>query len=38
MDLDPKRRRVKLRTTCSNQRGEVIADGEALILVDDVPA
>ena len=38
IDLDAKRRRVKLRTTCTNQRGEMIADGEALMLVDDVPA
>jgi 3-hydroxybutyryl-CoA dehydratase len=38
IDLDPKRRRVKLRTTCSNQRGETIADGEAVMLVDEVPA
>ena len=38
IDLDAKRRRVKLRTTCSNQRGETIADGEAVMLVDDVPA
>ena len=37
-DLDAKRRRVKLRTTCTNQRGEMIADGEAVMLVDDVHA
>ena len=36
-DLDAKRRRVKLRTTCTNQRGEAIADGEAVMLIDDVP-
>lgn len=38
IELDAKRNRVKLRTTCSNQRDEVIADGEAVMLVDDVPA
>jgi 3-hydroxybutyryl-CoA dehydratase len=38
IDLDARRRRVKLRTTCTNQRGEMIADGEAVMLVDDVPA
>ena len=36
--LDAARRRVKLRTTCWNQRGEQLVDGEALMLVDDVPA
>jgi 3-hydroxybutyryl-CoA dehydratase len=38
IDLDAGRRRVKLRTTCSNQRGEVLADGEAVMLIDEVPA
>jgi 3-hydroxybutyryl-CoA dehydratase len=36
--LDAARRRVRLRTTCTNQRGEPILDGEALMLIDDVPA
>ena len=36
--LDPARRRVRLRTTCSNQRGEPILEGEALMLIDDLPA
>lgn len=38
IDLDAERRRVKLRTTCSNQRGEAIADGEAVMLIDQVPS
>ena len=38
VDLDAKRHRVRLRTTCSNQRGEVIADGEAVMMVDEIPA
>ena len=36
--LDPARRRVRIRTTCSIQRGEPILEGEALMLIDDVPA
>jgi 3-hydroxybutyryl-CoA dehydratase len=36
--LDAARRRVRLRTTCRNQRGEPILEGEALMLIDDVPA
>jgi 3-hydroxybutyryl-CoA dehydratase len=36
--LDAARRRVRLRTTCTNQRGEPILEGEALMLIDDVPA
>ena len=38
MHLDAARKRVKLRTTCTNQRGETVVDGEALMLIDDVPA
>lgn len=36
--LDPARRRVRLRTTCRNQRGEPLVEGEALMMVDEVPA
>ncbi len=34
-----KRRRVRLTTTCRNQRGEVVLDGEATVMVpdDDAP-
>ena len=31
---DPGRRRLTLRTTCTNQRGETVLDGEAVVLVD----
>lgn len=31
---DPDRRRLTLRTTCTNQRGETVLDGEAVVLVD----
>lgn len=30
----PDRRRLTLRTTCTNQRGETVLDGEAVVLVD----
>lgn len=36
--LDPARRRVRLKTTCHNQRGEQVLEGEALMMVDEVPA
>ncbi len=38
IELKPEQHRVRLRTTCTNQRGEVVLDGEALMQVDDVPA
>jgi 3-hydroxybutyryl-CoA dehydratase len=37
VELYPERRRVRLATTCSNQRGQVVVSGEALLIVDDVP-
>ena len=36
VELVPERRRVRLATTCTNQDGEVVLDGEALVLVDEV--
>lgn len=38
IQLEPDQQRVRLRTTCTNQRGEVVVEGEAVMLVDDVPA
>jgi acyl dehydratase len=35
--LYPERRRVRLATTCSNQSGQTVLTGEALLVVDDVP-
>lgn len=32
--FDSDRRRLTLRTTCTNQRGETVLDGEAVVLVD----
>lgn len=37
VELVPAKRRVRLRTTCTNQAGETVVDGEAVMLVDDVP-
>jgi 3-hydroxybutyryl-CoA dehydratase len=37
VELYPERRRVRLATTCSNQQGQVVVSGEALLVVDDVP-
>jgi len=34
--LDAARKRVKLRTTCWNQRGEQLVEGEALMLIDNL--
>ncbi|MDR7418854.1 MAG: MaoC family dehydratase [Armatimonadota bacterium] len=31
---DANRRRLTLKTTCTNQRGETVLDGEAVLLVD----
>ena len=31
---DADRRRLTLKTTCTNQRGETVLDGEAVLLVD----
>ncbi len=31
---DAERRRLTLRTTCANQRGEMVLDGEAVLVVD----
>lgn len=38
IELDPARRRVRLKTTCHNQRGEQVLEGEALMMIDEVPA
>jgi 3-hydroxybutyryl-CoA dehydratase len=37
LELFPAQRRVRIATRCTNQAGEVVLDGEALLLVDDVP-
>ena len=34
-ELLPAKRRVRLTTTCRNQRGEVVIDGEATVMVPD---
>ncbi len=31
---DPQHRRLTLHTTCTNQRGEMVLDGEAVLLVE----
>ncbi len=36
LELVPEKRRVRLATTCTNQRGETVLTGEALLKVDDV--
>ncbi len=33
LELQPERRRARLATTCRNQSGETVLDGEALVLV-----
>jgi 3-hydroxybutyryl-CoA dehydratase len=41
VELIAKRRRVRLATSCRNQRGELVLDGEATVMVPDeepVPA
>jgi 3-hydroxybutyryl-CoA dehydratase len=30
IEIIPERRRMRFRTTCTNQRGELVVDGEAL--------
>jgi 3-hydroxybutyryl-CoA dehydratase len=37
VELLPERRRVRLATICTNQRDQVVVEGEALLVVDDVP-
>jgi len=37
VELFSARRRVRLATTCINQREQVVVEGEALLVVDDVP-
>jgi 3-hydroxybutyryl-CoA dehydratase len=37
VELVPAKRRVRLRTTCTNQNGETVVEGEATMVVDDVP-
>jgi 3-hydroxybutyryl-CoA dehydratase len=34
VDYDAPRRRLRLKTTCVNQRGETVLEGEAVVLVD----
>ena len=36
LELLSAQRRVRIATRCTNQAGEVVLDGEALLLVDDV--
>jgi acyl dehydratase len=33
LDVIPERRRVRLATTCRTQHGDLVVDGEALIMV-----
>ncbi len=35
--LEPARRLARLATTCTNQRGETVLDGEATVLVEEGP-
>ena len=35
LELVPEKRRVKLVTRCTTQRGEMVIDGEALVMVPD---
>lgn len=35
LELVPERRRVRLATICTNQQGDVVLEGEALLKVDD---
>jgi 3-hydroxybutyryl-CoA dehydratase len=35
LELVPEKRRVKLATRCTTQRGEMVIDGEALVMVPD---
>lgn len=35
LELVPEKRRVKLGTRCTNQQGETVIEGEALVLVPD---
>lgn len=35
---DPAKRLLHLRTECTNQHEEVVVEGEAVLLVEDVPA
>lgn len=35
IELDPERRRARLATTCSDQEGQTVLDGEALLLMPD---
>jgi 3-hydroxybutyryl-CoA dehydratase len=37
LELVPEKRRVRLATTCTNQQGETVLEGEALLKVDEVP-
>jgi 3-hydroxybutyryl-CoA dehydratase len=36
IELMPVQRRVRLRTVCTNQRGETVLQGEALMLMEEV--
>ena len=35
LELVPEKRRVKLTTRCTTQRGEMVIDGDALVMVPD---
>lgn len=37
VELVPAKQRVRLRTTCTNQHGETVVEGEATMVVDDIP-
>jgi 3-hydroxybutyryl-CoA dehydratase len=37
VELFPARRRARLLTTCRNQDGEAVIEGEALVMVDEEP-
>jgi hypothetical protein len=34
VELIPDRRRLRCKTTCTNQRGEVVVEGEAILQKD----
>lgn len=36
LELFASQRRVRIATRCTNQAGEIVLDGEALLLVDDI--
>jgi acyl dehydratase len=37
VELVPAKRRVRLRTVCQNQLGEKVLEGEALMMIEEMP-